>query len=258
MLSVFFVASKLLNYILSPFVWILLAFLMGLLFRKFDPMHRFVKAGIIMLLVFSNPFLSNLAMKIWEPGAVKMQNIKTDDAVVVVLGGMVRYYNSDAEMPAFGPGVDRLMQALSLYHSGKATKMIICGGSGSLVFKDKTESHLLHKIILDSGVKEVDLFLDTLSRNTHENAVEAARIIKLHTPNNPVILVTSAFHMSRSEACFSQQGITTINFPVDAYSGEFMWYPDHWLFPSMSSLQKWDILFHEWFGLISYKMMGFI
>ncbi|WP_125077669.1 hypothetical protein [Rufibacter latericius] len=42
--------------------------------------------GFVLLLLFTNPFLSNEAWLAWEPRAVLMQDVKTYDAGIVLTG----------------------------------------------------------------------------------------------------------------------------------------------------------------------------
>ena len=127
----------------------------------------------------------------------------------------MRYYDQQAKRVVYSTSVDRLLQAMELYHSGKIKKILLTGGSGFVNFQDWKESGLIAKVLLKSGVKQEDIILENNSRNTYENAEMSAVILKQHYPNARCILITSAFHMRRSLACFAKAGITMDPFSVD-------------------------------------------
>jgi uncharacterized SAM-binding protein YcdF (DUF218 family) len=64
--------------------------------------------------------------------------------------------------------------------------------------------------------------------------------------------------MRRAQACFEQQGLKVIPYPTEPNIGERMYTPDHLFLPNSESLAYWNRLFHEWFGYIMYKVLGYI
>ena len=76
--------------------------------------------------------------------------------------------------------------------------------------------------------------------------------------NGPFLLSTSAMHMYRSELCFKKQGIIFDTYPVDHIAIEREFNPNRLFVPKADILAKWKALLHEWLGLISYKLNGYI
>ena len=68
------------------------------------------------------------------------------------------------------------------------------------------------------GVNKFDIIVSDAVINTLDEAIQVKEILsresKLYSLNK-IILVTSAFHMSRAKYLFEEQGIKTIPFPVD-------------------------------------------
>ena len=197
-------------------------------------------------------------MHAWETSPVKVSDLNDDYDIAVLLGGAMRYYNSTTERLVYGSSVDRMLASAELYHNNKVRKILISGGSGSMVYKDAKEAPLLAEALLDAGVAKDDLILETNSRNTHENAIESARILKENYPGARVVLVTSAYHMRRSMGCFKKQGIEAIPFPCDQQSGKQAYTPDKIIIPGAVNLVAWEKLFHEWLGVVVYKITGYI
>ena len=97
--------------------------------------------------------------------------------------------------------------------------------------------------------------------NQYENAVFSKALIeKRFGANNNVriLLITSGFHFRRSAACFKKAGIQFDSYPTDFRSLSFVVSPGGALVPSSSALEKWDMLFHEWFGYLAYAIAGYV
>jgi uncharacterized SAM-binding protein YcdF (DUF218 family) len=68
-----------------------------------------------------------------------------------------------------------------------------------------------------------------------------------------VILVTSAFHMTRARALFEQQGLRVIEYPVDFRVGASGNAPTDY-FPSAGALRNSDEAIREWLGQAYYAL----
>jgi uncharacterized SAM-binding protein YcdF (DUF218 family) len=151
-----------------------------------------------------------------------------------------------------------MIQALQLYHDGHIRKILLTGGSGFVNFQEWKESGLIADILMKSGVPAEDILLENNSRNTYENAVYSADILKKGNYGSDYLLITSASHMRRSMACFEKAGIQTTPFSVDPSSGSGMYTPDKIIQPDAENLVTWDVLLHEWVGMVMYLIMGYI
>lgn len=178
--------------------------------------------------------------------------------VGIVMGGSMRYYDEDADRIVYAQSVDRLLQTMQLYHDHKIKKILLTGGSGFVNYQDWKESGLIAKVLLKSGVKAEDIILENNSRNTYENAVYSAKMLQTGNYGSRYLLITSATHMKRSLACFRKAGIQTVPFPVDPRSSVQFYTPDKIIIPDADNLVSWDVLIHEWIGMLMYRMMGYI
>lgn len=212
--------------------------------------------AFFLLLLFTNPWLANKAIDLWEMPPTTIDNERYD--VVVVLSGMTNPDLTFEEQVQFNGGAERFIEPLRLYHQNKVKKILFTGGSGSLTQPELKETPALRELALQLKVAEKDLLIETESRNTFENAKFTADILneRFNTPS--VLLVTSASHMKRAAACFEKQGISPDLYPVDLLTN-----PNHRSFlkeavPSIGALQIWTIFFHEVFGYVAYWVAGYI
>lgn len=254
----FFILSKILYFIFSPLSWIIAFLLAGLFAKNTAKRKRFVVTGVVLLILFSNPFILNMTMHGWEIPSRKAETIKEPYEIGVLMGGAMRYYNSTMDRPVYGTSIDRFIQCIDLYKEGKIKKILIAGGSGLLLTQQYKESDILKKIILKMNIPEEDIIVENKSKNTRENALFSAEILKKGFQGKKILLITSAYHMRRSLACFKKEGIHADPYSVDERSGKGQYTPDKIIIPDADYLRNWDILIHEWVGYVSYKIAGYI
>ncbi len=210
-----------------------------------------------MLLFFSNDFIANEAMMAWELEATPINKMTRKYELGIVLTGVTSGHREPADRVYFQKGADRLFHTVQLYKAGIVRKLLISGGSGRLVSIQKPEADELKKAALLMGVPEEDIIIENQSRNTAESAQEIKNILG-PTKASDCLLITSAFHMRRSRACFVKAGIPMDTFTTDFYSHTRNFYPDSLIVPSIEALILWQKLIKEWVGMAAYKAAGYI
>ena len=208
------------------------------------------------LLLFSNKFIFNNTMLAWEIQPMADPPQGSYDAIIV-LGGFSTY-NQEFDRINFTSGSDRLMQGLRLLKQGVAPRLIISGGSGSITFADFKEGERTLTYLRKIGIPDSSVIIENESKNTHENATMTAKILQEKVKGKRYLLITSGFHMRRSLACFAKAGIECIPYSTDMHSGVGRFSLDYLFIPDVSTLNDWNMLFHEWFGCITYKAAGYI
>ena len=101
------------------------------------------------------------------------------------------------------------------------------------------------------GVPPRAIMQENKSRNSHQNAVYTADMLK-KLGINKILLVTSAFHMRRSEALFNSQGLEVIPAPTDYQRLVGPVTMPGWL-PSVSDLWQSTHALHEILGYWVYR-----
>ncbi|HXB39245.1 MAG TPA: YdcF family protein [Bacteroidia bacterium] len=252
----FFIFSKILAFLLSPLTW---AFtLSGFSFFSKNPVRkkRFFVAAIATLYFFSNTFIVDECMRLWEVTTPDLKPTQKYE-YAVVLGGMI-WYDARQDKPQFMRGADRLFQVIPLLANGQVKKIIITGGSGSILKQQEKESLILKNYLIKCGITDSCVITESESRNTMENAVQTKKILdKLHIKDS-VLFITSAFHLRRAAGCFEKEGITKlVLYPTDRYSGPRKLEFDYLFIPSADAIEQWELLIHEITGYLVYKIRGF-
>jgi uncharacterized SAM-binding protein YcdF (DUF218 family) len=253
----FFYLSKILAFLISPIVWIF-ALLVYSFFTKVEGRAKKLRIiAVVMLYLFSNPFLVDEGFRAWEPVTPDWDIMTTKFDAAIVLGGI-----GDVDLRLkkinFGASADRLLQTLKLYHQGKVKKIIYTGGSGSVEFPEKKEGLFVQKYLHQIQFPDTALIVESESRNTYENAVFTKKILDSLKIKGKFLLVTSGFHMNRSLAIFKKAGYENI-FPyvTNRSSGIRRHTPDHLFIPNAGALLGSDLLIHEWVGYLIYKIRGY-
>jgi uncharacterized SAM-binding protein YcdF (DUF218 family) len=96
----------------------------------------------------------------------------------------------------------RMKVAIELYRAGVAPRILLSGG-GSTV----PEAEVMRRLALAAGIPESALLVEAVSRNTHENAIQAARLLGA-CGMTEVVLVTDRYHALRAHILFRLAGLT--------------------------------------------------
>lgn len=242
-----------------PLTLVILLLLAAFFFTPKSKGRKILGTGIVLLLLFSNPFLSNLALLGWEPAYKSFDEIPPAE-FGIVLTGVTNLNKTTSDRTFFGKGADRITQALQLYRMGKIKKILITGGQGLNPTNPYSEAELLKRFLIMTGVPETDILLEEKSVNTRENALFTKEFLEKEgiTTQQKFILITSAFHIPRAKACFDQVGLQTLPFPVDYYSHDLKFDLPELFYPKPESLVNWHLLAKEWIGLIVYRLVDYI
>ena len=256
--NMFFIFSKILSFLVHPFTWILLLVLFGILSKKEKRKKWSFRIAGIATLFFSNTVIFSEFARMWEPEGKKIENVANFD-VAVVLGGMAEY-NNNLDRLSMRRGADRIWQAIHLYHLGKVDKIMIVGANGFVFDKGLNEAVQFKETLLDFGIPASDLILEENSKNTYQNAIEAKKVLANYPEIKSILLITSALHIKRAEACFKKAGFKNFDtFTTDHYTGKTRGYSfEQFLIPNISNMSDWSKLIHEWTGYTTYWFAGYL
>lgn len=253
----FFIFSKILSFLIAPLFWISLIFLWAILTKSQLRRKRLLIAGFLMMFILSNSFLADEAARKWEGSRTENNKITAVFDVGIVLGGFASYDTLSHTLKLNDSG-DRIWQALHLYKTGKIKKLMISGGSGSILHRKVTEGDRVFNYLAEIDIPQSDLLMEAKSRNTRENAVECAQIINSEMPDAKCLLITSAFHMRRAMGCFNKVHLDVSPYKTDFMTEQRVWDPDKLLVPSTEALDSWTKLIREIVGYYTYKVTGYI
>lgn len=254
----FFFLSKTLSYLTMPIVIICVCFLVAFLSKRKSWKKRLRNAGVVLLFLFSNDFIGNEVMLLWEVPPTPFADLKKMYSYGIVLTGVGKSEMEPADRMYFGRGADRVTHTLQLYKLGFIQKVLISGGNGKLYEVTKQEADEMAEVLILMGVPKEDIVIENTSRNTRESALAVTKMLGSKVKPEDCILVTSSFHIRRSKACFEKLGWNVDVFSTDFFSHNRKYTPDVLFIPSAGTLLNWHILTREWTGIIAYKMMGYI
>lgn len=236
--------------------WIAILLTLALLLKK--RRTRLLRIGLFTFYFFSLIPIFQLLAGWWE---VPMTDIRTIDQkydVGIVLGGFSKGNIKPYDRLHFTATSTRITTAIELYKQGIINKILITGGSfvvkeGQLPEADRTKLFLIKM-----GVPTADIIIEGESLNTHENAIFTKKILDQQSPEGSFLLITSAFHMRRAKACFQKAGVNVTTFSTDPFAGRLDTALYYYFFPSATALRGWQFVIKEWFGYVSYKILGYL
>ena len=207
------------------------------------------------MLFFSNPFFIRQIISIYEVKPIQLPADAKYNAAIV-LGGFVSYNKKD-DRGYFNASSDRFIQTALLYKQGHVNKIIVAAGNGYIVKHDFKEAIFIKQRLVALGIPGEDIYTDSTSKNTFENAVNAKKIVDSLHLQDPFLLVSSAMHLPRAKLVFAKQGMNVVPYPCDFDSknvgNNFI---EDYLLPSGLALNRWDNLIKEIAGVTVYKITG--
>ena len=255
----FFFLSKTVSFLAMPFTLITLLFLASGIVKSGTWRRRLFRTGVALLLFFSNDFIANEAMHGWEIPPTPFSAMSKTYEYGVMLTGVTLNDFQPADRVYFSRGADRVVHTVDLYKRGLIRKIIISGGEGRVLYKGRREADDIFKAMVLMGVHPDDLIVENDSRNTYESAVHVKELIRnSNSDDSELLLITSAFHMRRSRACFRKADVATAVFSTDFYTHPRYFDPGTLLVPKVEAILIWHKLFKEWIGMIAYKVAGYI
>lgn len=248
----FFILSKILLFLLSPAFWIILLLLWSFYTKK-ERRRKYLRiVSLVLFIVFSNPYLFNVLARNWQ-GDVTTLPPNKKYAAGILLGGLSKtdrynnfYFTSEA---------DRFIQTTKLFRTGKIENIIVTGGNSSIIKSTKTpEAIQLKSELLLQGIPDSNIFIESQSKNTFQNARFTKRLVDSLQLAPPYVLITSAMHVPRAKAVFKKAGLDIIPYPAvfrEVNSNESL---RDFIIPSIHILNEWNAFLKEVIGLTVYRL----
>ena len=249
--------SKLLPIVLYPLGLAILLALFALIFGRFRRVSRAaLLLAVLLLWLPAMPVTANLLALGWEAAypPVAVAELPKADAVVL-LGGFAAQPMPPRVAPDLNAAADRLFEAARLFHAGKAAHIVASAGNLPWDPVVAPEAHWVGQLLGELGVPADAVILESRSRNTYENALFTAPILR-DKGWHSVLLVTSATHMRRAMATFRKAGLDVTaattdvqgSFPVASGPLDFL--------PSADALSATSDMIKEMIGMVYYRLRG--
>ncbi len=244
------------SYLLQVFPLILLLGAAGLwIFRKRSARFKTGFLGLILLLLtlVSWPPVAWMAARSLEwPYLGTLKPAERAEAIVVLSGHVV---GPSRKRPRAELGADtyrRVRHASWLHLEWEALPVVASGGSADQGRANRAE--VMRQRLIAEGVPPERILVENRSRSTWENAVYTREMLEPRGIRR-IALVTDAVHMWRAEGAFREQGFEVVPAPCCFRGAAFPWIADTAV-PGYRALYTTELVFHEWLGLIWYKLRG--
>lgn len=235
---------KFFQLFLCPTLILELAALIGLLLflkNKFQKAAKIIlTASFAFFYLFSITPIADFIVKPLETQYAPVENFDQAEKIVILTGEM--------EL--------RSVEALRLYfnkikESGlKPGFQIIISGTSALNPMDNSESMNTKKFLVERGIPENVIIIDDKSRTTFESGANVEKSVG----QAPFYLITSGYHMPRAMPVFEALNMNPIPAPADFKTNADHNYDLFDFLPAPSNLENVNLAFHEYFGIIYYKL----
>lgn len=256
----FFYLSKILWFFTAPSNLIVGALTLGAALAFWPRFARFGRglagAGALAFVMFgTGPFGAMLVGSLerrFPP--YEAEKASTPPAGVIVLGGTIGEMEvaPDVWQIAMNDGSERLTYGIELARRFPSATLAFTGGSASLIAKETSEADAARALWASIGYPVEKVVFEDKSRNTVENAVNTAALVK-PKPGERWLLVTSGYHMPRSVGIFRKAGFDVVAAPVD-FRTSFK--KLNIAREAASGLALLDLGVREWIGLVAYYVAG--
>jgi uncharacterized SAM-binding protein YcdF (DUF218 family) len=246
--------AKTLPVFLLPAGASILLLLASLAFRK----RALAVAGLLVLWLSSTSVVGDSVMRAAEGWQTRIPVSSVPEArAIVVLAGMLRQAPGAERVDEWADGVDRFEAGVALLKAGKAPVLIFTGGWLPWYPDDRPEGEVLIEKAVALGMPRHQILVTGKASNTADEAREVSKLLRglsRDREGGAVILVTSAFHMRRSQLLFTRAGVPVVPFPVDfqASDGPFTFMD---IFPSAGSMKSTETAMRELYGYLFYRLI---
>ena len=207
----------------------------------------------LLVLVATLPIASWVAKPL-ETRFPPIQLLPNSIAGIISIGGAFQTaLTSDWGQPQVNNHAERLTAFMALAREHPNVQLVFSGGSAGFSSLRPTESDVARDLFASMGMDTERIIFEDRSRNTCENAIYTAQLIK-PTKQQHWVLITSAMDMPRAVGVFRKAGFQVLPYPVDYTTGKSIILD---FTPTVvRNLARLDHAVHEWLGLLGYRLLA--
>jgi uncharacterized SAM-binding protein YcdF (DUF218 family) len=251
-----YVLSRLFDLVVSPSTLLLLLSVAGLVLtlrRSTVWGRRLLITGIAGFVAFAVLPLSAWLLRPLEDRFPPPNPMPDRVDGIISLGGAINLeLSEDRGKPALTDSAGRMTEFAMLARRYPNARLVFAGGSGSLTPGPLTEADVARAFYAGFGIDPRRVVFENRSRNTHENAVFARRLVHPHAGER-WLLVTTAADLPRAVGSFRAAGWPVIAVPADYHTAR---HGGGWTPGLRNGLRNADWAVHEWIGLVYYRLRG--
>lgn len=253
-----FFLSKILGLLSEPLIWVSCLLLAGLLLHSRKPAaaRRLRWSALAVLLAMGwlplpNSLIQHLEQQYAE---IPPQADLRSYVGVIVLGGATesgRVQQAHTQ-PLLNGAAERITAPVVILRRNPQLRVVYTGGEGALWGTGPSEADRARVFFESMGLSHAQVAYESASRTTFENAVLTAQMPGIDITQR-WLLVTSAWHMPRSMATFTKAGWNVTAYPVDFRTASSTPWTEY---SQREGSNSWQLLLHEWLGLLAYRLTG--
>lgn len=240
-----FWVKKIISQLFMPVPLLLLLIVLAyLVMRNRRSSKALLVLAATLLIILSSGWGSNwLLAPLEDQYSVNSQPIGKGCLVMVLGSGHDENANLPAVQQLSNTALARLTEGVRQLSLGQDCKLVVSGWSGGL----STRSHadVMFDAAVELGVASQSIIKFPLAKDT----IEEAQFMKWEVGDAPFRLVTSASHMPRAMAIFTDAQLNVSAAPTDFAQRETYW----WRFDAQSLLNSQRAI-HEYMGLLWFKL----
>jgi uncharacterized SAM-binding protein YcdF (DUF218 family) len=173
------------------------------------------------------------------------------DGIILLGGGEAPKLSRERGEPLLRERAGKYFAALDLLRRFPDAKLIVAAGSGAWDPEGTRETDVAAGLFAQAGVAPERILLESKSRDTFEN-FRNALAMAAPKPGQRWVLLTGALHMPRAVAIARQAGFPVVPWPTD-----YLTQPNGFYWSDFGlGLDIADGVFHEWIGLVVYRLTG--
>ena len=210
-------------------------------------------ASILLVIVAVLPVAAWIAGPL-EKRFPPIQRLPDTVAGIIVLGGAFQTkLTSDWGQPQLNSHAERLIAFITLAHQRPNARLVFSGGKGAFSDNPQTEAEVSRSLFASMGMDTGRIIFEDRSRNTCENALYTAQLVK-PLKQQTWVLITSAMDTPRAVGVFRKAGFQVLPYPVDYTTGKSV--SADFAPTVVRNLARLDHAAHEWLGLLGYRILG--
>jgi uncharacterized SAM-binding protein YcdF (DUF218 family) len=243
----YFIFSKVLLFLLFPINWIFVFLLIALFSKKVKLRQKCFVTGVVLLVIFTNPYLLYLFAKSWDIGPDPLGKGKVYSAAIVLGGFSGEDKNGNG---VFNEYADRFIQGVRLKEERRVSHILISSGNGNLQQSSFKEAAWANGVLKEFNLPDSAILIEQQSRNTFENAAFSKELLEKEHLKPPYLLVTSAWHMRRALYIFKKSAMDVIPYPAGHIAGNSKFSATDYVMPDAGALAGWGFYLKELVGLV--------
>jgi uncharacterized SAM-binding protein YcdF (DUF218 family) len=248
----FFSAAKLFAFLFMP-SHVLMWLLLGVILCAFAGCRRIAR-NLALAAAFLFLVIAVVPVWTWPIRSLEDQYPRASwpahvDGVVVLGRGLDTSLLRARGVPTLERAAPRLIGGFEVMRRYPGARLVFTGGDAT---NDPAlaEAVAARYILGQMGADPSRLILEDRARDTYENLVFSRRLVH-PKPGEVWLLATSAWHMPRAMAVADRIGWKMLPWPT-----EYLTHPQglHDFLRIGHNIDQSDVAFHEWLGLLAYRL----